>query len=389
MKYLKTMDRPSGLCRLFNAGEMRYILVWAVLCFGSLYPVAKGYGQTASPVKKGAVKWHPGHYYMLAGKGRDDAYFKAVFAELRSTPALQGIQVRFSWRDLEPAKDRYDFSGVDQLLAQLAVERKRMVILLQVKSFDADPQYAPVPVYARSTEYAGGMFAFSSVNRTGIRGYGTRLWNPHVYDRLVALIDTLGKRYNSNPWFEGIGFSESAFGQPYPKGAIALADSAKFYENLNRLNRELCSAFPNTMTYQFANYPRPILGPLVRTLKEIGSALGGPDIFPTDKGLQITTPPKGAYHYYPELSGIIPLAPSVQYENYRNTQHDGKGYKPTLLQLLSFARDALKANYLFWTRDPEFYSGVLELLNEPEQKDRQAGGLNPGCPIAFRSCNGE
>ncbi|WP_018626515.1 hypothetical protein [Niabella aurantiaca] len=396
MKYLKTMHGLSGPwgstdAHVSGARKRRAAILFVCGCLCSLFMVTVGYGQqTASREKKGVVKWHPGHYYMLAGNGGDEAgYMKQVMAELHATPALQGIQVRFSWQDLEPSKDQYDFSSVDRLLTMLAAEKKRMVILLQVKSFNPDPKYAPVPVYARGAEYSGGMFAFSSVNKTGIRGYGTRLWNQQVYNRMAALIKALGKRYNSNPWFEGIGFSESAFGQPYPKGSIALADSARFYENLMGLNRVLRAAFPNTMTYQFANYPRTILSPLIHTLEEIGSALGGPDIFLTDRGLQTTASPKGAYHYYPELSGIIPLAPSVQHENFRNTQHDGKGYQPTLQQLLSFARDTLKANYLFWTRDLDFYPQILELLNAPGQRDQPAGGLNPGCPIAFKSCNGE
>ena len=42
---------------------------------------------------------------------------------------------------------------------------------------------------------------------------------------------------------------------------------------------------------------------------------------------------------------------------------DGTGYEPTPLQLLTFARDKLKANYIFWHRLPENKSEVLQMLN--------------------------
>jgi hypothetical protein len=369
----------------------------ALFCFTSLIFPFCGRTQRVAPEPAasqeshaGPVKWHPGHYYMLVGNGKSEPdYMKQVYAELQATPALLGLQVRYSWRELEPVKGNYDFTSVDKLLAELAAQKKRLVILLQIKSFDADPAYSPVPEYAKGAAYSGGIFAFSNVNKTVIRGYGTKLWNQNIYDRMVALVEKLGQRYNSNPYFEGIGFSESAFGQPYPKNSILLADSVKFYDNVIGLNRQLRTSFPNTMTYQFTNYPRNVLEKFVSNFKELGIALGGPDIFLTDKGLQTTAPPKGIYHYYPELSGIVPLAPSIQHQNFRNTQHDGKGYQPTLPQLLSFARDTLKANYLFWTRDQDFYPQVLELLNASAQRDKPAGGLDPNCPSAYSSCNTE
>ena len=52
---------------------------------------------------------------------------------------------------------------------------------------------------------------------------------------------------------------------------------------------------------------------------------------------------------------------------------------------MSFARDTLKANYLFWTRDPKYYSRVLQKLKTLDSSD-PAGGLDSNCPKAYSSC---
>jgi len=46
-------------------------------------------------------------------------------------------------------------------------------------------------------------------------------------------------------------------------------------------------AFPNTITSQFTNYPRKILESFTTSLKKMGAALGGPDIFMDDPGLNM------------------------------------------------------------------------------------------------------
>jgi hypothetical protein len=44
----------------------------------------------------GAVKWHPGHYYAPMSFMRKNPKIMAlVYSELRATPALRGLQVRY------------------------------------------------------------------------------------------------------------------------------------------------------------------------------------------------------------------------------------------------------------------------------------------------------
>jgi hypothetical protein len=164
----------------------------------------------------------------------------------------------------------------------------------------------------------------------------------------------------------------------------------RFYDNLLSVQRQMRAAFPNTMTYQFVNYPRDILPSFVGQMRTIGTGLGGPDVFIDDPGLNFDHPhrPKGVYHFYAPLSGIVPLTPSVMQSNYDNTRHDGQGRVPTIPELLAFARDRLRANYIFWTRAPKHYPKVLELMNGLPAAGGPAGGLRFDLPEGLRIVHG-
>ncbi|MGC3975494.1 MAG: glycoside hydrolase [Nitrospira sp.] len=337
------------------------------------------------PGNPGMVKWHPGHYYAPMTFMRTNPSIMAqIYAELKATPALRGLQVRFTWPELEPDKGRYDFKEIEKILAELAPLNKHLVILLELKSFN--PQTLPVPIYMRTKVYQGGAFPFSRFGQTTPRGYNLKLWNPGVHDRLVALLTELGKRFNGHANFEGIGLPETAFGQPIE--LVSNHDTDKYYDNLLDVQRQMRAAFPNTMTYQFVNYPRERLAGFVEQMRTIGTGLGGPDIFLDDPGLNVDHPnrPKGIYSYYPQMSGLIPLTPSVMQANYDNTRHDGKGRVPTVAELLAFGRDRLRANYLFWTRAPGHFQQVLEQMQRIPLRGNPAGGLDAICPKVYASC---
>ena len=64
------------------------------------------------------MKWHPGHYYALMNFMRTNPRIMAqVYRELKATPALRGLQVRYEWPELEPEEGRYDFTAIERVLA--------------------------------------------------------------------------------------------------------------------------------------------------------------------------------------------------------------------------------------------------------------------------------
>ena len=103
--------------------------------------VLAGFGMyatgVAAAVVDNPVKWHPGHYAMLVEPGKDSPdHMEKVYRELANTPALRGIVIRFSWAELEPSKGAYNFKSIDKHLAELTERKKRLIILLETKSFD-------------------------------------------------------------------------------------------------------------------------------------------------------------------------------------------------------------------------------------------------------------
>ncbi len=371
----------AAIPRHHTAMRILLVVLCATACTGS-WPVKTAAADVSDP---GAVKWHPGHYYAPMSFMRTNPKIMAqVYRELQATPALRGLQMRFEWPELEPEEGQYDFTAIERVLAELAPHNKRLIVLLELKSFK--PQVLPVPFYMATEKYEGGAFPFSSYGTDAPRGNNLKLWNPAVRDRLVALIRELGKRFNGHAHFEGIGLPETAMGQPLVP--VSKRDVARQYDHLLSVQRAMRAAFPNTMTYQLVNYPREMLSSFVGQLRTIGTALGGPDVFIDDPGLNFDRPnkPKGAYHFYAPLSGVVPLTPSVMQSNYENTQHDGRGRVPTIAELFAFARDRLRANYIFWTRAPNHYPKVLEFMSGLSAADGQARGLNPTCPKVYASC---
>ncbi|MCE7914330.1 MAG: glycoside hydrolase [Nitrosomonas sp. PRO4] len=338
--------------------------------------------QATTPPVTTPVKWHPGHYYSLLDHGKNASwYLSQVYREIQRTPAMRGVHIRYSWAELETSEGVYNFSVIAKRLSELSAINKRLIIMLELRTFNSTEKL--VPDYLRTSKYDGGIFFYQSLNNDH-QGKNIKLWNPYVRDRFIALIKALGNRFNSNAYFEGIGLTETAMGQPVEPLSSTQIDN--YYANLLVLQQQMRIAFPNTVTFQFTNYPRPILESFIEGLSTMGAGLGGPDTFLEEPGLHYPKDPKGVYHYYPQLSGIVPLTPSIMHGNYENTKTDGTGYKPTVAELLAYARDNLKANYLFWTRDPDYLSKVLELLNMQAQKSTPSGGLDATCPSAFSSC---
>ncbi len=379
-------SRNAILNNSMHINKLNLTIMIMLTCFisiTSLFLGSKHAVGATTPVVTTPIKWHPGHYYTIMDYGKNASwYLSQVYNEIKATPALRGIQIRYSWAELETAEGVYNFSSIAKRLNELSAINKRLVIVVETKTFD--PSEILIPDYLKTELYEGGQYLFSSPNKVGVQGYNLKLWNLQVRDRFKALVRALGKRFNSEPYFEGIGLTETALGQPEVPLTSQQVDN--YFANLLNVQQQLRVAFPNTVTFQFTNYPRPILESFIGGLQAMGSGLGGPDVFLEDQGLNYPYTPKGVYNYYPENSGIIPLTPSVMHGNYKSTKADGTGYEPTIMELLTFARDTLKANYIFWHRDPDYYLKVLETLNQNSQKLNPAGGLNSTCPGVYTSC---
>ena len=71
---------------------------------------------------------------------------EASFLEARG---IAGAQLKYTWRELEPRRDVYDFSAVRKDLEFLTARGKRLFVQLQDSSFDE--RIVNVPEYLRAS----------------------------------------------------------------------------------------------------------------------------------------------------------------------------------------------------------------------------------------------
>src|SRR5436309_15065551 len=69
------------------------------------------------------------HHYVFFGMDREKLKDAKSFLE---TPAFEGAQVAYSWRQLEQGKDNYDFSMIREDLAFLEAHGKKLWIQIQI-----------------------------------------------------------------------------------------------------------------------------------------------------------------------------------------------------------------------------------------------------------------
>ena len=144
---------------------------------------------------------------MLVYRGESyDSVMSRRIPEVCAEPALQGIQVRVPWYDLETSRGQYNFRVIDEMYAALAACEKSLVVEVWVAGFNTTSTSGIVPSYILAgAEYNGGVAKTKS-------GYIARLWESPVMDRLIALYSAMAARYDSKPYFEAIIFTETATG---------------------------------------------------------------------------------------------------------------------------------------------------------------------------------
>src|SRR5215216_2568417 len=94
----------------------------------------------------------PIHHYVFFGMDREKLKDAAAFLE---TKAFDGAQITYSWRQLEPGKDEYDFSPIREDLTFLSSKGKKLFVQIQDVSFSE--KWIHVPRYlVRDPQYGGG-----------------------------------------------------------------------------------------------------------------------------------------------------------------------------------------------------------------------------------------
>jgi len=314
----------------------------------------------------------PLHHYVFFGQDREKIKETKSFLE---TKAFEGAQVAYSWRQLEPGKDEYDFTLIREDLAFLTAHGKKLWIQIQDVTFTE--RWIPVPKYLlRDPQYHGGAdhqykFKDGDEEHAVGDGWAARRWDPAVQVRFHKLLHALGKEFDGR--IEGINMAESSVsfgktGRLFPQGYTPETYRDGIVTNLKALKR----AFPKSIALQYANFMpgewRPsedkgYLRAVYQAAREAKVGVGGPDLFPYRPGQM-----KSSYELIKDAAGIVPVGVAVQDGNYEYL-NPKTGRRVTIAEQIQFATDYLKADYIFWcTEEPYYSTELVPFLGPPRSK---------------------
>jgi len=313
-----------------------------------------------------SISGKPVHHFAWFAGDRDAIQTDSLFL---NTKAIEGAQILYTWRFLERGRDGYDFSEVRQNLEFLKSHGKKLWIQLQDVSFDESRVNVPEYLLKDST-YHGGVartYRVRGENDSSVKmsGWVARRWDPAVQERFAKLLMALGKEFDGE--ITGINLPETALeygstGKLFPAGFTHESYRAAIKTNLAALKK----AFPKSIAMQYANFVpgewRPdadkgYLSGVYDFAKSIGAAVGGPDLMPSRPGQM-----KSSYPLIRDAAGVVPTGLAVQDDNL--AEQDPKTGKPvTACDLIRFAKEDLKLDYIFWrTQEPYYSKDVIPTL---------------------------
>lgn len=281
---------------------------------------------------------------------------------------FEGVQIAYSWKQLEREKDNYDFSMIYEDLNLLNKYGKKLFIQIQDVSFSIKRNHAPNYIM-NDTAYHGGankQYKFRNNNEADSSelGWVTRRWDSAVQERLHKFYLVLGKQFDGV--VEGINTEESSasFGRGllHPPGYSPRRYKDAIIENLDILKK----AFQHSTVIAYANFMPGDYTPgadtsLLKAVYEYCMAnnigVGGPDLLP--------------YHPWQMKNSYVLIRNSYKKIASGVAVQDGTGdyinpqtKKPiSAEEIYRFAEDYLRLTYIFWgTEEPFFHNEIIPFL---------------------------
>ena len=308
----------------------------------------------------------PIHHYVFFGGDWDGIKNAKTFLE---NPNIEGAQVIYTWRLLERGKDEYNFAPIRENLELLEAHGKKLWIQLQDVSFSESRINVPQYLLTDSIYHGGAAKQYNipgdDDSKAVLSGWVARRWDPAVQERFHKLLFALGKEFDGR--IAGINLPETSLvfgtsGHLFPAGFSHDAYRRSIIVNMKALKL----AFPRSVAMQYANFMpgewRPTndkgyLRDVYNAARAAGVGVGGPDLMPYREG-QL----KSSYPLIHEVANSIPTGIAVQDGNL--AEINPKTGKPVSVnELLDFAMNYLRVDYIFWGMEEPYYSrDVLPIL---------------------------
>jgi hypothetical protein len=334
---------------------------------------------TPTTSTSGSIKWNPGHYmdsYSVIRQGVTISKVLSELNDLNNSDAILGFRVNITWSALEPQQGVYDFAVLDSILAKLKTaynKPKRLVIYMWLYSNGAKgtDDSSVIPGYIQSSATYGTSPVSGSHGWWGrnANGASTGMYAPSLYyqpvmDRLISLVQAMGKHYDSDPYVEAIDFQEnSTITQAAAfDGGNPLYSDDQWLTQQKRLLSATTAAFPHTnVVMDNSWFARPAGGvALQQWMVENRIAPGTADMWGQSSiestgGSSLSDGIKTLLGINPN-GGMVDLRPrtramlAIEAPDMFGTYFRSKGGPWTPLDIINAANQTYYASHLFWTR---------------------------------------
>lgn len=306
----------------------------------------------------------PVRHYVFFGMDREKLKDSAAFLE---TKRFDGAQIAYSWRQLEPGKDEYDFSLIREDLTFLASKGKKLFVQIQDVSFSE--KWIHVPRYLlKDPLYGGGAdkqynFKYVDHRETDVKvlGWMARRWDENVRERFRKLLLELGKEFDGK--IEGVNLAETAYdigdtGALFPKGFTF----ENYRDGVIANMKALKEAFPKSVVLVYANFmpgewlpteDKGYLRAVYEAARKLNVGVGGPDLLPY-KPSQM----KNSYPLIRASASKVRVGLAVQDGDYQHVNPQ-TGKQVTIAEIIEFGKEYLGVDYIFWCTEEPFYSAQL------------------------------
>jgi hypothetical protein len=272
------------------------------------------------------------------------------FHAILARPDINGAQIVYSWKSLEPDKGQYDFSAIERDLATTNALGKKLFIQIQDRFFSVEDR--GVPSYLATERKYGGGLAPQSDNpgegRAPASGWVAMQWNPAVRERYQELLKALAERFDGRVF--GINLPETAADIDVKRDRTGFSCDAYFDAEMKNLARAH-AVFTRSHVVQYVNFwpcewadDHKYMERIFSFAADNGIGLGGPDVVPNRKGQM-----KNSYPFFHDYKGKLDLVamavqePTLTYKN----QKTGKPF--TKEEFTEFAQNYLGADLIFWS----------------------------------------
>lgn len=286
----------------------------------------------------------PANYLFLGGDALAD------HEPLLARPEFAGAQRIYSWRSLEPSEGKYDLSGIESDVAVAEKLHKQLFVQVQDRFFDAKARGIPDYVLT-DPKYGGGLapeFDHSDKTHGVTSGWVTKQWNGNVRARFQALLRALARKFDGR--IAGVNLPETAADLVDTGKATGFTCDGYFNAELDNLAYAR-RVFSRSMVVQYVNFwpcernnDHNYMARTFSFAAAEGVGLGGPDVVPFKRAQMMNSYP--FFHQYRGKLKLVAMAvqePTLKYIN------PGTAKPFTREEVVTFARDYLGVDIIFWT----------------------------------------